>query len=508
MAHPFDRYAAFTDLKLLLESSGRPLRKSKRVNTLKCSVEEFKHWAKAKNWTIEPVPWCPEGFFIERENRDEVIGKDLLHILGYTYLQEAASMLPVELLDPKPGENILDMSAAPGSKSTQIAAALTPGPSPEGRGEKGGLLVANDVQEKRIWALLNNLQRCGVVNMMVTKKVGQWFAGNMTEKFDRVLCDAPCTAQGTVRKDSDSLNYCSMDNIGKMARLQRELLESAVHAAKVGGRIVYSTCTLTPEENEGVILSILNKYSDQVFVLDPREIAGSRQRSAISYFDRAIEDSIKVQGWLISEKKKSSQLTAHSSPLLRFWPQTADTEGFFTAVLGKRAPTNAATKKFTKEDFPRFEIIPHSKQKEITSKLLDCYGTGFLRDDELLIAASDQLHAIPDELLKLRIPAKPFSFGLPFGKTTTYGMVRLSHEMATLRGHGATRQILIVSMDELKAAFQGKNLSSNLKDLEDGDLLLAIRDPGFDRPIIIGRGLLKEGKILNRLPRDIVRMFT
>ena len=497
MTHPFDRYAAFTDVKLLKEASSHPLRKSKRVNTLKCSVEEFKHWAKAKKWTIEPVPWCPEGFFVDRDNREEAIGKDLLHILGYTYLQEAASMLPVELLDPKPDEKILDMSSAPGSKATQIVARMN----------NTGALVTNDVQEKRIWALLSNLQRCGAINTLVTRKVGQWFAGNMTEAFDRVLCDAPCTAQGTVRKDSDALTYCSTDNTGKMARLQRELLESAIHATKVGGRIVYSTCTLTPEENEGVILSILNKFSDQILALDPREIAASSQRSVGSIYDKAIEDSKIIQDWLDSEEKKNGHPpNAKRYPLLRFWPQTADTEGFFTAVLEKRAPTR--DRGWKTKDFHRFDPMPPSKTKEMIGKLEDWFGTGFLREDEILIATSDQLFAMPKEFLALKLPMKPYLMGLPFGKSTTYGLVRLSHEMATLRGHESTRQILSLSEDDLRQALKGKDLAADLGKSEDGDVLLGIKDDAFDRPIIVGRGLLKAGKILNRLPRDIVRMFT
>jgi 16S rRNA (cytosine1407-C5)-methyltransferase len=172
----FDRYAEFTDLNALNESSAKPLRKSMRVNTLKSTPAEFLKWAKAKDWMTAPVPWCPEGFFVDRENRDEALGKDLLHVLGHTYMQEAASMLPVALLDPKPGDTVLDMSAAPGSKTSQIAARMN------GK----GVLIANDVQEKRIWSLLSNLQRCGVINVVVSRKVGQWFAGNMTERFDRV----------------------------------------------------------------------------------------------------------------------------------------------------------------------------------------------------------------------------------------------------------------------------------------------------------------------------------
>src|SRR3990167_11054259 len=202
-----------------------------------------------------------------------------MHLMGAFYVQEAASMLPVALLDPKPGERILDMSAAPGSKTTQIAAKM------QGR----GVLIANDIQEKRLWTLKSALHRSGVTNVIVTKKGGQWFGKHMTERFNRVLCDVPCTAQGTVRKDSDALNYFGQENIEKMARLQGQLLEAAIHAAKVGGRIVYSTCTLTPEENEGTVLSVLEKYHDQLEILDPRSLLVT----GYSLFDRTINDSVK-----------------------------------------------------------------------------------------------------------------------------------------------------------------------------------------------------------------------
>jgi 16S rRNA (cytosine1407-C5)-methyltransferase len=202
-------------------------------------------------------------------------------------------MLPVALLDPQPGETILDMSAAPGSKTTQVAAMM----------QNTGVVICNDVQEKRLWTLKTALHRCGVINAIVTKKVGQWFMKNMTERFDRVLCDAPCTAQGTSRKDSDALNFCSIENIGKMARLQRELLEAAVHACKVGGRIVYSTCTLTPEENEDIVRSILNKFSAQLEIVDPRT---ALPQAAL---EQAVDDSIRVSG--------DSGL-----PCVRLWPQS------------------------------------------------------------------------------------------------------------------------------------------------------------------------------------------
>ncbi len=490
MFSAFSRYASFTDLVALNDSSAKPLRKSIRVNTLKCTVEEVKAWAKGKNWTLESVPWCSEGFYIDRADRDQALGKDLLHLFGCFYMQEAASMLPAALLDPKPGEVILDMSAAPGSKTTQIADRM------EGR----GVLIANDVQEKRIWSLITNLQRSGVMNEVVTRKVGQWFAGNMTERFDRVLCDAPCTAQGTVRKDSDSLDYCSMDNIGKMAKLQRELLESAVHACKVGGRIVYSTCTLTPEENEEVVLSILNKFSTQLVLVDPRQILECD-------FSQAVKDSIKVQDSF--KDSRSPNPSPHPQPLLRLWPQTYDTEGFFCAVIEKRAPTRDRGNARTQNQPHQWSVLPKARVKAIAENLIDWYGVSFIRDDEVLTEYKEQLSIMPRELLDFPLSVQPILGGLPFGKSTNHGLVRLSHEVATLRGLEAPKQVLTITEPQMREMMKGMNLPVSKPDeMDDGDVLLAVEFPALGRKMVVGRGVLKAGIVMNRLPRDMVRMFS
>lgn len=477
----FDRYSALTDLTALNEWTVKPLRKSLRVNTLKCSVSDMLAWGKSKDWILEPVPWCEEGFFIDRVDREEALGKDFMHLMGAFYLQEAASMLPVALLDPKPGDRVLDMSAAPGSKTTQIAARI------QGR----GVLIANDVQEKRIWSLLTNLQRCGVTNATVTRKVGQWFAGNMTEVFDRVLCDAPCTAQGTARKDSDALNYCSMDNIGKMARLQRELLESAVHACKVGGRIVYSTCTLTPEENEDVVLSILAKFPDQLSIVNPADILKSD-------FGRPLEDSAKVQSSLGRTK---------AEPMIRLWPQTLDTEGFFSVAIEKRAPTKDRQVKKGLEPH-RWSLLPSSRRNNVAARLEDWFGTSFLHEGDLLFEMKEQLFLLPEEYLHFFLPVNPYMGGIPFGKNTSHGLVRLSHEMATLRGTEATKQVLKVSGEDMKSVLKGVNLKMTPPGFDDGDVLMSTEASVLGRDIVFGRGMLKDGTVLNRLPRDIVRMYS
>ena len=407
-------------------------------------------------------------------------------------------MLPVSLLDPQPGDKVLDMSAAPGSKTTQIGARVKCGSAEVQSAtseNKSGFVIANDVQEKRIWSLLSNLQRCGLQRTLYA-----------AEQFDRVLCDAPCTAQGTIRKDSDALTYCSLENTEKMARLQVSLLESAIHACKVGGRIVYSTCTLTPEENEGVVRLVLEKYPDQLRVIDPSKLiidnACLPARQGELKMNRAIEDSCRVQELFFSQ---TSNLKP-SHPFLRLWPQTYDTEGFFSAVLEKTAPTKDPGQK--EQEFHRFDLLPKSRVREVKENLIDWYGTSFIRDDEVLLETKEQLLILPESALYFPLPLKPYYSGMPFGKLTDHGLVRLSHEMATLRGHEATKQILHLPESEMKKTLAGVSVTTSVEGFDDGDVLLGLEDNALSRPMIFGRGLLKKGAILNRLPREIVRMFT
>lgn len=476
---PFDRYQPFVDVDKVKQASAMSLRKSMRVNTLKISVEEFLAYAKKHDWQITPVPWCPEGFFIDREDRSIPLGKDILHLIGCSYMQEAASMLPPMLLDPQPGEQILDMAAAPGSKSTQIAAMM--------RGR--GVLVSNDMQERRLWTLVTALNRLGIVNVAVTKKVGQWFSKNMTERFDRVLIDAPCTAQGTVRKDSDALSYTSEHGIGKAAKLQRELLESAIHSTKVGGRIVYSTCTLTPEENEGVVADMLKRFEGRVEVVDPVTVVSSQWAVG-----SAIEDSYRVQEWMKSQGQWP--ITNSRLPLLRLWPQTYDTEGFFCAVLRKTAPT--------KDPLPvewvrcSQELVPRNRTRDIRAYLLNRYGVDMLTDDEVLLQDKERFWVSTSDMVSFGLPVAPYTLGLPFGKVVSEAPVCVDHDIATLRGSAATANVLDCSDEQWLKLMSGEDCDC------DPDLLghILLRFEGR----CVGRGRAKEGRCKNHLPRWMIQM--
>ena len=475
MDHPFDRYSAFTDVAVLKKSSETPLRKCLRVNTFKMDVKEFKTYAKKHQWKLDPVPWCKEGFFIDREDRSVPLGKDLLHLMGITYMQEASSMLPVAMLDPQPGERILDMAASPGSKSTPIAAKMN------GRGELG----ATDMQEARLQTLKAALKRLGIINVLVTKKMGQWFGKHMTGRFDRVLIDAPCTGQGTARKDSSALTYCSFHSIGKNAKLQRELIEAAVHATKIGGRIVYSTCTLTPEENEDVVFSALQKFPNQLEVVDP---------STINDWDcnQAIEDSYKVQESLESNIKHIE------TPMLRIWPQTYDSEGFFCAVLKKTAPTREAK---------RFDLVKSDKDvlstgriKEVCEFLESRFGKSFKNKSEVILQSKERLWITTEDVYKFKLPCPNAGIGLPFGKTLIKSPVMIDHDLATLRGSDTEGNVIDLTEEQWKLLARGQDIDCDPELF--GKVLLRYNG------MCIGRGNAKEGRCKNQLPRWIIQVLT
>ena len=247
---PFiDRYEKLTDFEVFKKYSLSFLRRSIRVNTIKMSVDDLKKRLE-KNWNLEQVPWCKEGFFIEHINKERRdIGNLMEHTLGYFYTQEAASMIPPIVLDPKEGDIVLDMAASPGSKTTQIASCM----------KNKGILVANDYTVDRMKPLSLNIQRCGITNCIITLMQGQWFK-NLN--FDRILLDAPCSGTGTIRKSLKTLRVWNPYMVGRLAGTQKQLIETAFNNLKKDGTLVYSTCSLEPEEDEGVIDFLLKKFEN------------------------------------------------------------------------------------------------------------------------------------------------------------------------------------------------------------------------------------------------------
>jgi len=240
-----------------------------------------------RGWQLTRVPWFKDAFFVEGATN---VGKTPEHLLGYYYTQDGSSLVPPVVLDAKPGERILDLCAAPGSKTTQIAAMM----------HNEGAIVANDVSSKRCKALQFNLQRCGVINAIVTMMDGRKFH-ELGITFDRVLVDAPCTGTGKlIGIQGKGVNRQWQFYAGiKLARLQRKLLESAVKCTKKGGVVVYSTCSLDPRENEAVITKVAEKFELELEKID---VPGLKYERGLKAFDGrefvdGIEGSIRIYPW-------------------------------------------------------------------------------------------------------------------------------------------------------------------------------------------------------------------
>ncbi|MEA3329898.1 MAG: RsmB/NOP family class I SAM-dependent RNA methyltransferase [Nanoarchaeota archaeon] len=274
-----------------------------RCNTLKISPDELKKRL-SKKWTIKQLfPEHPEIMIITSELEPGEIGRSLEHQLGYFYVQEVSSMMPPLVLEPKDDENILDLCASPGSKTTEIGALM----------KNKGNLIANDVSLGRIKILSTNLQRCGVTNCIVAHHDGNNLASRLNKlnfKFDKILVDAPCSGEGNVRTNKKTSKMFNEKLIKSMSNKQKQLAGNVIKLLKEKGIMIYSTCTHGPEENEEVVDYLLANFP--VEVLDVKLPLKSRQG---------------VTEW------KGKKFHKDVVKCARIYPQDNNTEGFFIAKL-------------------------------------------------------------------------------------------------------------------------------------------------------------------------------
>ncbi|MFW6013648.1 MAG: NOL1/NOP2/sun family putative RNA methylase [Candidatus Nanoarchaeia archaeon] len=295
-----ERFSKLTDFDQFKEYSLRYPKSSIRVNTLKIGIDEL--YARISDtWEIIPVPWCSEGFFIRNYEGRRDIGNLTEHSLGYFFVQEASAMLPVIALSPKPGDFVLDMCASPGAKTTQIAQYK----------ENKGLIIANDYKRDRNKALALNIQRCGVLNTVMTLGDSRRFKGF---QFDKILLDAPCSGTGTIRKSLKTLRMWNPNMVRRLCITQKELINTAFNNLKPGGVMVYSTCSVEPEENEGVVSFLLEKYADAVTEKPNLNITQSEPIKVIE--NKTLHEGVEN--------------------CVRIWPQDNDTDGFFLCRIRKK----------------------------------------------------------------------------------------------------------------------------------------------------------------------------
>ncbi|MCK4996869.1 RsmB/NOP family class I SAM-dependent RNA methyltransferase [Candidatus Pacearchaeota archaeon] len=278
-----------------------------RCNTLKITSEELKKRLNAYRWDIrQPYDEFPEVMIIDSKLNPGEIGKTKEHLLGYYYVQEISSMLPMLALQPVDGDFVLDLCASPGSKTTQAAAMMN----------NGGTIIANEISLGRVGILNSNLERCGVANTIVTRKEGvalcERFLKKTQFRFDKILVDAPCSGEGTLRKSPRTLEMWNVNMIKKIAGVQRNLSEAALRLLKVGGTMIYSTCTLAPEENEMIVNNLLEHFDIEI-----------EQLNLPLKFREGITE------W------EGKNLSKECAKCLRLYPQDNNTDGFFVTKIKK-----------------------------------------------------------------------------------------------------------------------------------------------------------------------------
>ena len=469
----FKPLLAAEELALLMAELERPLAPSLRVNPLKAGPGAIQGWAQQYGWELRPVPYCPAGWWVT--SAQTALSQTAEHRLGYYYIQDAASMLPVELFDWDDLDSplVLDLAASPGGKTTHLLAKM---------GDRG-LVLANDSSADRITALRLVLQNWGGLHAAVThfhgEKFGRWFPNT----FDRVLIDAPCSMQGLRSNESHPMRTLSDKERTGLARRQLNLLESAILAARPGGQVVYSTCTLEPEEDEGVIDGLVKLFEGRVRVDD---VSASLPAPA--------------PGLTEAYGQTFSPEVGHTA---RLWPHRYGTAGFFAARLTKLEATTDDSQPAPGRPLAQAGWFPMTR-KEAAGLILfyqDTYGVSLerlLEDHTLgLWRRRNGIYAFPETFFQRFSELPVQGLGLLLGEDTPDGLA-LSHEWVARFGMNFTNGRYRLAGDATAAWLRGEDLpGADLQGLPLGGVAAIFDEDGR----LLGRGKVQAGRLKNLLPK-------
>lgn len=336
-----------------------------RFNTLKGDQAAFV-CENRERFDLKEIPWCQEGFYYRQDTRP---GRHPYHEAGVYYIQEPSAMAVVSLLEPKPGEKVLDLCAAPGGKTTHIAERLS--------GE--GLLVSNEIHPARAKILSQNVERMGIGNAVVTNEDSGRLTKYFPEFFDRIVVDAPCSGEGMFRKDEQARAEWSEENVRICAQRQQEILDNAAQMLRPGGRLVYSTCTFSPEEDEDGIAWFLERHPEFFIVKIP-----------------AVE---KLSGLSAGRPEWSRNGHPDIAETYRIWPHKAEGEGHYLALLEKQATEEDGLESGRRKKKIRTPKYWNDRTgMKVLQEFLKDTCNGYEPETDHLTLFGDQLYLVPKEM--------------------------------------------------------------------------------------------------------------
>ena len=429
MSTYFERYKTIVnDWPAFMDAAQRPLPTTIWVNPLKITAAQLVAQLQKSDIDLTPIDWIEGGFYLPDGLQPGLLWE---YMAGLFHVQEEVSMLPIKLLDVRPDHTVLDMCAAPGNKTAQIAIAM----------DNKGTIIANDRNVGRLKASRQIFNRLGIINVTMLSHD----ASNLPTSiglFDRVLADVPCTCEGTCRKTPHVMSRASTSGSEKMARIQKAILRKAIQLCKPGGKILYSTCTFSPEENETVLQEILDVMPDYVNII-PAQVEGFVTESGLGEWNgRIFHPSIQNA--------------------IRVWPHQNDTGGFFMALL-ERTDYQSPNQQSDASDQPSAvsqSPIPHAalkiEREPWISKLCERFGfpQALFAEYEILRTSKRGIHLINDDHLIIQKP-KPDSIGMLFMRTDGK-FPKMTTAAGMLFGHHATQNSIEITSEQAASFFSRK----------------------------------------------------
>lgn len=404
-----------------------------RINPLKAERATF---LEKVPFSLTAVPWCEMGYYYLPTDTP---GKHPYHEAGVYYIQEPSAMAPVEYLDIKPGECVLDLCAAPGGKSTQIATRMN--------GE--GMLVCNEIHPARAKILSENIERLGIRNALVLNETPARLAELFVGYFDKILVDAPCSGEGMFRKNEDACTEWSLDNVRICGERQDEILACAASMLKPGGCIVYSTCTFAPVENEGSIFRFLQRHKE-FDTLTVKRYEGMTEGNIDWYLE---ENGDFLETDISCTEEEKAMWREKLSRTIRLWPHQLKGEGHYLAVLKKSGELddysgfckNGPEKGITEKECAEFFVFCQENLKAVPQGTMMKFG--------------EQLYLIPQDMPSLK-GIKVLRPGLHLG-TMKKNRFEPSHALAlALKAEEVKHCVELEASDyETKAYLNGQTLN-------------------------------------------------